>query len=198
MKSGVKRLVHLSSIGAHLDKGTGIILAHHAVEGILNNLKAVAITFMRPSAFYNNLYSFIGGIKSTGTIASNYGGEDMIPWVSPIDIAAAIVEELETPLIGKKVRYVVSEELTCNEVAGILGFAIGKPDLKWVVIPDEQLQKGLEAFGMSKPIAKGLVEMNASMHSGIFFEDYYLNKPALGKVKLKDFAKEFAVVYNQK
>ncbi|HSC40572.1 MAG TPA: NAD(P)H-binding protein, partial [Chitinophagaceae bacterium] len=31
-QSGVKRVVHLSSIGAHLEKGTGLILAHHAVE----------------------------------------------------------------------------------------------------------------------------------------------------------------------
>jgi len=28
------------------------------------------------------------------------------------------------------------------------------------------------------------------------YEDYYLNRPTLGKVKLTDFAKEFAAVYN--
>jgi len=29
-------------------------------------------------------------------------------------------------------------------------------------------------------------------------EDYYHNKPKLGKVKLTDFAKEFAAAFNQK
>jgi hypothetical protein len=29
-------------------------------------------------------------------------------------------------------------------------------------------------------------------------EDYYRNRPILGKVKMKDFAKEFATLYNQK
>jgi hypothetical protein len=36
------------------------------------------------------------------------------------------------------------------------------------------------------------------MHSGILFNDYYLHKPVLGKVKLKDFAKEFAAAFNKK
>ena len=133
-QSGVKRVVHLSSIGAHLDKGTGLILGHHYVEGILNNLSNVAITYIRPAAFYYNLFGFIAAIKRTGIIASNYGGEDKGVWVSPTDIAAAIAEEIVTPLVRRKVRYVASDELTCNEVASILGAAIGKPDLKWIII----------------------------------------------------------------
>jgi len=198
-RSGVRRLVHLSSIGAHLDKGTGLILSHHALEGILNNLSDVAITFMRPVAFYYNLYGFLGGIKTTGMIASNYGGEDRIAWVSPIDIAAAIAEEMVTPLVGRKVRYVASEELACNQIASTVGAAIGKPDLKWIVITDQQVQSSLEGFGMSAAIAAGLVEMNANMHNGPFFDDYYHNRPAvMGKVKLKEFTKEFAAVFEQK
>ena len=197
-QSGVKRVVHLSSVGAHLDQGTGIVLGHHAVETILNDLPEVAITFMRPTAFYNNLYNFTDGIKSSGKIASNYGANDMVVWVSPTDIANAIAEELVTSQVGRKVRYVASEELTCNEVAVILGAAIGKPDLKWVLIPDTQLQSGMEAFGMNRQIATGLVEMQSGMHSGEFFEDYYRNRPAvMGKIKMKDFAKEFAVADNK-
>ena len=196
-QAGIKRVVHLSSIGAHLDKGTGLILMHRQAEGIFNQIKDVAITFMRPVGFYYNLLSFIPAIKNMGLIASNYGADDMIPWVSPIDIATAIAEEIVTPLHGRKVLYVASEELICHEVAGILGAAIGKPDLQWLLITDEQLQSRYEGFGMNKLIATGLVEMQANMHNGPFYEDYYLNRPALGKVKLKDFAKEFAMAFNQ-
>lgn len=196
--SGVKRVVHLSSIGAHLAKDSGLILLHHTAEGILDKLPDVAITFMRPVAFYYNLLSFIPAIKNTGVIASNYGADDKIAWVSPIDIAAAIAQELETTLAGRKVRYVASDEPTCNEIASILGAAIGKPDLKWIVITNEQLQSGLTSFGVSPQIAAGLVEMNASMHRGQLFEDYYLNRPQImGKVKLTDFAKEFAAAFKK-
>ena len=197
-KAGIQRVVHLSSIGAHLDKDSGLILVHHAVEGIMDTLSDVAITYMRPTAFYYNLYSFSGAIKNSGAIAANYGGEDRVPWVSPIDIAAAITEEFETPIVGKKIRYVASDELSCNEVASILGAAIGKPDLKWIVIPDEQMKNGLKSFGIPAQIASGLVEMNASMHNGKLFEDYYLHKPTvMGKIKMTHFAKEFAEVYKQ-
>lgn len=200
-ESGVKRLVHLSSIGAHLDKGTGLIVAHHHVEETLNSLSDVAITHMRPVAFYYNLYGFADAIKGTGVIASNYGAEDRIAWVSPADIADAIADEIVTPLAlaGRKIRYVASDEPSCNEIAGILGAAIGKPELKWIVITDEQLQSGMEAAGMPAQMAAGLVEMNASMHRNELFQDYYLNRPkVMGKVKMTDFAKEFAAAFNQK
>jgi uncharacterized protein YbjT (DUF2867 family) len=198
-ESGVKRVVHLSSIGAHLKKGSGLILFHRAVEDILDKLSGVAITFMRPVGFYYNLFGFIPMIKSQGVIEANYGADDDLVWVSPIDIAAAVAEELEMPLAGRKVRYVASDELTGNETASILGAAIGKPDLKWVLISDEQRLSILKEVGVNPRIAAGLVEMFASQHNGMLMEDYYRNRPTvMGKVKLKDFAKEFAAAYNQK
>ncbi|MBS1525231.1 MAG: NmrA family NAD(P)-binding protein [Bacteroidetes bacterium] len=197
--SGIKRVIHLSSIGAHTDKGNGILAFHYNMEQIMHTLPAdVAITFMRSVGFYYNLFAFIGTIKTQSVIASNYGDDDKDPWVSPFDIADAIAEEIENQKPGeRKVRYVASDELTCNEVAGILGEAIGKPDLKWILISDDQMLKGMLASGMNPAIAKGLVEMNASRRNGILYEDYYLHQPELGKVKMKDFAKEFAAVYRQ-
>ena len=153
---------------------------------------------MRPTSFYYNLLGYIAMIKEGGVIAANYGAADIIPWVSPKDIAAAIAEELETPFTDKKVRYVVSEELTGNETASILGAAIGKPDLKWILASDEQTLNGLKSVGMNPEIAAGLVEMYAGLHSGLLAEDYYRNKPAvMGRVKLVDFAKEFATAFKQ-
>ncbi len=196
-QSGVKRVVNLSSIGAHLDKGSGILIGAHNVEKILNQLSSdVAITHMRPTSFYYNLFVYVDMIKAEGLIAANYGADDKVPWVSPIDIAAAIGEEIVTPLVGRKVCYVASEELTCNETASILGVAIGQPDLKWIIITSEQMQSGLEASGMNPQIAAGLVEMYASFHSGLLAEDYYRNQPTvMGKVKLEEFASEFAAAF---
>jgi uncharacterized protein YbjT (DUF2867 family) len=223
-QSGVKRIVHLSSIGAHLDKGNGILIFHNIVEKTLQQLPTdVAITHMRPVSFYYNLFDFMDMIKGKGFLEgfvgkiltlryyglisllkgkkgimlSNYGGKDKIPWVSPFDIATAIAEEILAPPVGRKVRYVASEELTGYEVASILGEAIGKPYLKWELISDKQLLSGMKDFGASDSLSNDVTEMNASMHSGKLYEDYYRNRPTLGKVKLKDFAKEFAVAYNK-
>jgi len=223
--SGVKRVIHLSSIGAHLEKGNGLLAFHFYAEQTLKRLPAdVAITFMRPVGFYYNLFNFIDIIKGQGflkgfvgkimalrfyglkgllqgkhgLIISNYGAENKMPWVSPKDIAAAISEEFELAASGIKIRYAASDELTCNQIAGILGEAVGKPYLKWGIISDKQMMNGLKQFKVPFNVAADITEMNASMRSGLLFDDYYKNKPVLGNVKLKAFAKEFAVVYNQK
>jgi uncharacterized protein YbjT (DUF2867 family) len=197
-KSGVKRVVHLSSIGAHTDKGNGMLAFHYNVENILKQLpNDVSIKFMRPVGFYYNMLAFIPTIKTQGAIISNYGGDDKEPWVSPLDIASVIAEEMEKPFEGRTIRYIASEELSPNEVAAILGASIGKPDLKWITIPDEKMLNGMIASGMNPNIAKGLVEMNASRRGDVLYEDYNRHKPTLGKIKLKEWAKEFAAVYNK-
>lgn len=196
--SGIKKVINLSTIGAHLEKGSGILIGAHNVEKILNELpEEVSITHIRPTSFFYNLYSYVDMIKNIGMIATNYGADRIIPWVSPMDIASAIADEIETPFVGRKFRYVASEELTGNETAIILGEAIGKPDLKWVITTDEETLNGLISIGMNPKISAGLVEMYASLYGGLLAEDYNKHKPELmGKVKLKDFAKEFATAFN--
>lgn len=198
LQSGVKRVVHLSSVGAHMDKDNGILIFHHNVENILKQLPDdVSIKFMRPVGFYTNMFSFVRTIKTQGAIIQNYGGANKEPWVSPLDIADVIAEEMGQPFEGRQIRYIASDEFSPDEAAYFLGQAIGKPDLKWLVIPDEQLLGSWLSAGMNPQIAKGFVEMQAGMGRGMLYEDYYRNKPVLGKVKLTDFVKEFAAVYNQ-
>lgn len=197
-ESGVKQVVHLSSVGAHTNKGIGILLFHHNVESSLRQLpEDVSIKFIRPVGFYINMFSFVSTIKSKGMILSNYGGDQKEPWASPLDIANAIAEEIDKPFAGRTVRYVASDEVSPNEIAKALGKAIGKPDLEWKVISNEQLLNGWLHIGFNAQVAHGFVELQASQGSGQLYGDYYRNKPVLGKVKLDDFAKEFARVYNQ-
>ncbi|GAB2583235.1 NAD(P)H-binding protein [Spirosoma areae] len=197
-QSGVNRIVHLSSIGAHTNEGTGSLYLHHTVETILNQLPAeVSIKFMRPVGFYTNLFRYVETIKSQGAIIQSYGGDRKEPWVSPLDIAATIALEMETPFNGRTIHYIASDEVSPNEVAQILGEAIGKPNLTWVVIPDEQMLTGMLSAGMNEWIARGFIGMQASQGTGLLYEDYYRNPPTLGKVKLTDFAKDFSLVYNQ-
>lgn len=199
-KSGVKRVVNLSSIGAHLDEGNGILQGTYYVEQCLDRLpQEVAVTHIRPTEIYYNLFQFVPLIKEHGIIGSNLKEDNVNAWVSPMDIAVCIAEEINVVSSGRKVRYIASEELTYGELAGILGAAIGKPDLKWVMITDGQLLQSLESAGMQPAIAQGMVEMYAAIRSGLLYEDYNLHRPHIfGSVKMKDFAQEFAAVYHQK
>ena len=57
---------------------------------------------------------------------------------------------------------------------------------------------GMLRGGLNKSIAEGYVQLGVSMREGKMQEDYWKNRPALGKIKLEDFAKEFAAAYNAK
>lgn len=195
-RSGVEKIVHLSSIGA--DKGPGLLRFHYNVENILRELPDdVSIKFMRPVGFYYVMYQFIPMIKQQGAIYSSDGGDHKTPWVSPLDIAAVIAEEIEKPFEGRPIRYIASDEISANDIARTFGEAIGKPDLQWIQITDEQMMQGLIAAGMTPKTAEGYVAMNVGVRDGSLYDDFYKNKPVLGKVKLTDFAKDFAAAYAQ-
>lgn len=195
-QSGIQRVVQLSSWGAHLARGTGFIVGSHRVEMILDELKDVSVTYLRPCSFYNNLYHYVDMIKNAGFIGTNFGGDDKVVMVSVKDIAAAAAEELTSQTQGKTIRYVASDERTCHEIAAVLGAAIGKPDLQWITFTDEAVQQTMEQNGMPSAAASKLVELNASIHNGMLREDYDLHPPAsMGTVKLEDFAQEFAAAF---
>jgi uncharacterized protein YbjT (DUF2867 family) len=196
-RSGITKVVALSSIGAHLDSGVGPIKGLHDVEGILSRLDGVNVKFVRAPLFYINFYGNIPLIKHQGIIGSNYPADARLIMVHPKDIAAAIAEELQGIFNGKSVRYIVSDESTTTEVAAVLGAAIGKPELPWVEFTDEQLEGGLLQAGVPPEMTRNFVEMGTAVRNGKIWEDYDKHKPTTsGKVSLADFAKEFAEQYN--
>lgn len=199
-QSKVSRIVFLSSWGAHLDKGTGTILGSHHVELILNQLENIYITHLRPGSIYYNLLNYVDMIKNADIIGTNFRGDDKIVWVHPTDIARVAAEELIKKTDEKiNIRYVASDEVTANDTARILGEAIGKPDLKWISFTDEEVNQSLIDRGLPEHFAGDLVDINASISSGRMGEDYELHKPEeMGRMKMKDFAMEFAQAYNNK
>ena len=194
-KAGVKKVVNLSSLGAHLPEGAGPVTGLYRVEQEFNRLEGVDIVHLRPGYFYYNLMANIGMIKHMGIMGSNFGDADMV-MVHPTDIADVASKELaHLNFTGKSVINIVSDERTTQEVAHVLGNAIGKPELNWINFSDTDLLIGMLQAGMPEETANNYVEMGACMASGKFYSDYYANKPAFSKTKLEDFAKEFEKAY---
>ncbi len=195
--AGVTKVVTLSSIGAHIDGGTGPISGIHDVEKTLNELNGVVVKYLRAGFFYINFFSNIDMIKHLGFIGSNYGESSTLKLVHPDDIADAALKAIENPFTQNEISYVISSEHTAAEAAKALGTAIGKPDLKWVEFTDDQAFEGMVQAGLPEVPARSYVEMGSAVRSGILWEDYLKSKPAtFGKTKLDDFAKEFAAKYN--
>jgi uncharacterized protein YbjT (DUF2867 family) len=84
------------------------------------------------------------------------------------DIAAAAAEALlNKSLHGKQTRELLGQrDLDYREVTTIIGKAIGKSDLKYVHLEDDQMRGALVQMGMSEQFARLLLEMTASLNSG--------------------------------
>ena len=195
--AGVKFVVNLSSVGAHMNDGAGPVSGLHRAENALNALTDVNIKHLRPAYFYANLLANVGMIKHMGIIGGNFG-EKPFALVHTDDIAVAAIEELlNLNFTGHSVRYIAGDEKTGFEIAKTLGTAIGQPDLPWVVFTDEQSLQGMLQVGLPEEDAKNYTEMGAALASGEMNADYFHNRPAsLSKIKLEDFAKQFAEAFH--
>jgi uncharacterized protein YbjT (DUF2867 family) len=197
--NGIKNIVQLSSIGAHLRKGTGPVDGLGYLEEELTKLEGVNVKFMRPSFFYYNLFAQIGMIKNAGIMGGNGGGaDDKIALVDPTDIADVVADALlKLDFTGVSIQYIASDIRTNKEVADVLSAAIGKPGTPWVLFTDEQSEQGMLQAGLPKTNVDGYVAMGRAQRDGSMQAHFLANLPAtFGKVKLEDFAKNFAAAYN--
>lgn len=191
-KANIKRVVMLSSIGAHLPNGTGPIAGLHPIEALYSNLD-INLTILRAGFFYTNFYNDVPMIKGAGIMGANYPADLKMPMVHPEDIAAAVAGELQKDSTGKNIRYIISDVRTPGEVAKVLGAAIGKTDLPWIEFTDEQSLQGMTQAGLPEEIAGLYTEMGSGLRSGKIAEHFFNGNFSVdGKIKLKDFAKEFA------
>lgn len=196
-KTGVRRVIHLSSYGAHLTSGTGFITGSNRIENLLNAIPDILLTHVRPTSFYYNLLRYIPMIKTAGFIGDVYGGDDRILMVHPQDIAKAISREIAKTTDIDRVVYVTSDEKTCNEIAILLGTAAGIPDLEWKALPKTAVFTALVNAHVPENAASMLVELGEAVHNGRLREDFDRKSPLSGKIKLEDFAGEFARAFHQ-
>jgi uncharacterized protein YbjT (DUF2867 family) len=169
------------------------------VEQDLNALEGVNVKHLRPGFFYYNFLANVGMIKHMGIIGGNYGEGAKLVLANPADIADVAAEELSNlSFTGKSIRYITSDEKTTDEVATILGKAIGKPDLKWINFTDEDTIGGMLQNGLPLDIARNYAEMGAAMRSGEMAAEYNNSRSAtFGKTNFEAFAPAFAAAYSQ-
>lgn len=167
--SGVRRAVFLSSLGGEATAGTGPIVGLHGAEERLRAINGLALLILRPGYFYENNYGTLGLIKHQGI-----NGGAIEPGVSMLTIAAADIgvaaaEALrKSDVSGVVVRELLGpRDLTMPEITGLLGKAIGKPDLAYVRFPDDGYVAGLESAGFAPDAARLFLEMATAFNKGI-------------------------------
>lgn len=166
--AGTKNVVALSSIGAELASGTGPVVGLHNLEEKLKQINGANVLFLRAAYFMENTLPQVNAIRQMGTIAGMLRPDLKLPMIATRDIGAVAADTLLHPTIhGKQTRELLGQrDVSYSEVAPVIGKAIGKTDLKYVHLQDDQVRGALVQMGMSEPMANLLVEMMQGLNSG--------------------------------
>jgi uncharacterized protein YbjT (DUF2867 family) len=165
---GIKYAVVLSSVGADKSHGTGPVAGLHTLEKKLEGIPGLNALFLRAGYFMENLLPQAGVIKSMGIMAGPVREDLPLPMIAARDIGAfAAAALLKLDFVGKSTHELQGHrDVTYNEVANIVGAAIGKTDLAYSHVPAEQLKPVLLQMGMSFNMADLLLEMADALNSG--------------------------------
>jgi len=165
---GVRYAVSLSSVGAHLAERTGPILGLHDLENTLDAIPGLNVIHLRPAFFMENHLAGIPMIRAMGMVAGQIRADLRMPMIATRDIADVAAHFLlHLSFRGKSTRELLGQrDLTVPEATHILGAAIGKPDLKYVPSPAEAVEQAMIDHGMSRDVARLMVEMGRGFNEG--------------------------------
>lgn len=196
--SGVKNVVVLSSNGAHLPEGAGPVTGLYEFEQQLQQVAGLNIMALRAGYFMQNLFGLIGMIKGMGAFGYSLRNDVKTPLVHTRDIAAVAVKHL-LALDFKGFNYVFvagAADLTMDEVAKVIGTAIGNPALKYLTFSYQDAEAGMVQAGIPLTIAKGYNELFQSINEGKYLNNYERKPEWTTPTTLEEFVqKEFLPAY---
>ncbi len=167
-KNNLEYVVALSSVGADKPDRTGPVMNLRHLEQKLRSIDHLNALFLRAGYFMENLLPQAGIIQRMGTAGGPLRGDLKIAMISTGDIGTAAAEALlKRDFNGKHARELLGQrDLTYNDVATIIGKAIGKPDLKYAQLPPQVLKPAVMQMGFSANMADLLLEMSEALNSG--------------------------------
>lgn len=162
--SGVGHVVLLSSVGAHLEQGTGPVLSAHDAEAALGQLR-VATTFVRAAYFMENWGASLYALAA-GTLPSFIKDGLSIPMVATQDIGTTCAKALVEGGQGHSVIELAGpREYTPSEVAEALARIIGKP-IQLQEAPEAAIVPALTGAGLNPHWAELYKELYVALNTG--------------------------------
>ena len=189
----IPRVVHLSSLGAQLERGTGPILGLHDVEKILD-AACPNVTHLRPGSFFQNYLWQVPSMKGMGAIFMPVAGSTRGPMVDTRDIAAVAAERLlDSGWTGRSTRGLHGPaDLTYDEAAAIISSATGRR-VAHVQVTPEQAREELVGMGMSPGTVDAMLELDRAMNDGTLVSEEPRSPETTTPTTLADFAREILV-----
>lgn len=182
-ESGVKHVVFLSSINAHLPTGNGPIAGLHVIEQALSGLKA-HVTFLRAGYFMENLLGNLHPMREQGVLPAMFDAQRKVEMIATADIGAVAAELLRAGTAAPKVVELSGPSTaTLAEAAKAFSGALKKP-INLAPVPAAAQVGVLTGVGLNEAWAKAYTEMNAALEANRLV---YEGTPRRGLISLEQF-----------
>jgi uncharacterized protein YbjT (DUF2867 family) len=196
--STIKHVVALSSVGAHLKQGAGIVQGLQKMEEKLSAIDGINFMYLRAAYFMENTLGMPAMAKNMGIIGSPVKGDLKFSLVATKDIAAVALKHLLAfDFTGKSHTYLLGDkDYTFNQIATIYGNAIGKPDLKYVQFPFADAKTAMLGMGLGESYVDQLLELTKGMNEGDLLADAVRKAEYTTPTSIEEFSHIFKAVYN--
>jgi uncharacterized protein YbjT (DUF2867 family) len=197
-KNSVKYEVTLSSVGAHLERNSGMILGLHYAEKTFDAIPGLNTLHLRPTYFMENTLGMAATARHMGMTGSPVKADLLFPIIATRDIAAYAARRLlALDFSGHNVQYLLgSRDVSYQEIIGLYGKAIGKPELSYVEFSYPDMKNIIVSqWGASESVADMLVEFMRALNEGRILSDAERNKDNTTPTAIEDFVPVFKQVY---
>ncbi|MBF2708994.1 NmrA family NAD(P)-binding protein [Flavobacterium soyangense] len=195
----VKYVVALSSQGAHLESGSGVVLGLHKMENIFNKIEGLNALHLRPSYFMENTLGMIGLVKQAGIMGSPIKADLSFPVIATKDIANYAAKRLlSLDFENHSIQNLLgAREVTYPEIAKVYGQAIGINDLQYVEFSPEDFKNAMmQQMGTSENVADTLNEFIGALNVGKVLALATRDAESTTPTTIEEFAQTFNYVYN--
>jgi uncharacterized protein YbjT (DUF2867 family) len=168
-RSGIKRAVNLSSVGAHLSRGVGPIGGLHDGEERLNQISQLHVVHLRPGWFMENVLAGLEMMHHQGRCVSPLRPDLALAMVAIRDVARAAARLLTgLEFLGVSTRELLGErDLSMAQATAVIGRTVGRPELQYVQLSYDEAEQGLIRTGLSPDVARAFVEMQRALNEGV-------------------------------
>ncbi len=163
-RSGCPRIVALSSQGAHLRQGTGIIGTLHALETALRRVRA-RTTFLRPTFFMQSWLPFARAAVASGTWHAMHAPDASIDAVSAGDVGTCAARLLREPHAPEVVNLGGAGAWSERDAARIAAQLAGRP-IDVAAVPPQRRADVLCDAGLGRSYADAVATMHAAIEAG--------------------------------
>ncbi len=185
-KSGLEKIVVLSSIGGHLPSGTGNILTAHKLEQAFGNME-IPVTFIRAGSFMENWRGVLETAKTNGILPSFFQPLDRkVPQIAAADIGRIAAGAMQEKTVGKEVKELAGSWISPEETAEAIGKVLSR-EVKAVPIPEEQFVEVAKNYNSPKNAAS-MAEMFKGFNSE--YIKFETENPIDGQITVEDWARE--------